>query len=44
MENTLLNSIEEEIVESDISPHDLRIILDIIKKYENDLKEPISKL
>ena len=30
----MLEEIKQEIIESDISAHDLRIILDIIKEHE----------
>lgn len=30
----MLEEIKKEIIESEISAHDLRIVLDIIRKYE----------
>ena len=38
----MLEKIKEEIINSDISAHDLRIVLDIINKYEKELKDKIS--
>ena len=39
----MLDEIKKELIESEISAYDLRIVLDIIRKYEPSVQQNLSE-